>query len=239
MLRHLVLVALALMASAQSARAVDTPCWPKYADANAAAPEAGKTYVLVGVPIVDAQSVSFIVSPFVPETNTLIYGGEQDPNKSICFNRDKVSWAAEHDGITYNYHLVEAVPQTYATESWIIRGGLDWYSICLAEDAYAFDIKPGRINYIGDLVFKHVGPEIRDAARSGPGYKAVFHGAPFGIERIDQNVEAARAGLKAFPGIAAALEKTENRHTTFTTKQNWLGTDLCYSTTERPRPPAP
>ncbi|MDZ4868308.1 MAG: hypothetical protein SGI91_13385 [Alphaproteobacteria bacterium] len=209
-------------------------CEPKHADASASAPVGSTaTYVLIGVPQSPEIVVSVVISPYIPESRTLIYGGKSDPDCSVLFNIDKGSFVQKRDGRDYVFHLVEAVPQTYAFTSWWVRLE-STYLICLADETYALDIKPGRINYIGKVAFKPLSSEIKSASRHGPGYRAVQHGAPFGIAGIDQNIDDVRADMAKYPGIALPIEKVVYRQATFATKENWLGTPLCYSTTERP-----
>lgn len=229
-----VVVFLAACAWSMPAHAAKSICEPKYADATTSAPAGSNaTYVLIGIPQTLAIATWVAISPYIPESRTLIYGAKSDPDCSILFNINKASFIQKRDGQEYVFHLVEAIPQSYAFNSWWAQLE-SLYLICLADETYAFDIKPGRINYIGTLVFKPLTREIKGASHHGPGYRAVDHGGPFGIERIEQDVDAVRTDVAKFPGVALPIEKTENRPATFTTKENWLGTHLCYSTTERP-----
>jgi hypothetical protein len=217
------------------AAARDNPCEVKYADQLAAEPgDAQTTYVLIGVPQYERMVTSVVVSPYDPQTQTVIYGNKHPEDCSVLFNINRASFVHKIDGRETVFHLVKATPRTYAIPFYFMQRE-SVYMVCLADETYAFEAKPGRINYIGTLKFKPTTDNIRKAAGHGPGYRTVDRGAPYGIEGIDQNVDLLRESMKPFAGIGLPIEPTANSRATFKTDENWLGTQLCYTTNERER----
>jgi hypothetical protein len=228
------LVAFFSFAYAPTATAVESVCKPDYIAPQIAAEVPDDSgLLLIGYEVETPDPPSVLLARYLPDSKETVFADKSGKYKSICFSRLDSTFTTTVDGTPYVYHWVRAKAGHYAIVSRTVSTGSDWLNICFADETIAFEVKPGRTNYVGRVIFREITRDAIRAARSAPGYLNVDHGKPWGIENVDQSTAPIATQL-AEAKVGFPLEPTTNVTTTFVQDTNWLGTLLCYSRTEGP-----